>query len=40
VHSVGVGNTLEEAREKAYEGASKVKFDGAFYRRDIAHVYL
>lgn len=40
VHSVGIGKTLKEARDKAYEGASKVKFEGAFYRRDIAHVYL
>lgn len=40
VHSVGIGKTLKEAREKAYEGVSKVKFEGAFYRKDIAHVYL
>lgn len=40
VHSVGIGKTLKEAREKAYEGVSKVKFEGAFHRKDIAHVYL
>ncbi|MCS7234099.1 MAG: phosphoribosylamine--glycine ligase [Synergistetes bacterium] len=40
IHSVGVGKTLKEARDKAYEGASKVKFEGAFYRKDIAHVHL
>jgi len=40
VHAVGIGRSLKEAREKAYEGASKVHFEGAFYRRDIANVYL
>jgi len=40
VHAVGIGKTLKEARKIAYEGASKVKFEGAFYRRDIAHVHL
>lgn len=41
VHAVGTGRTLEEARTKAYEGASKVHFEGAFYRKDIAaHVHL
>ncbi len=40
VHAVGIGRNLKEAREKAYEGASKVHFEGAFYRRDIANVYL
>ena len=27
--------TLEEALKKAYTGAEKVKFENAFYRRDI-----
>ena len=29
------GATLEEALKKAYAGAEKVKFENAFYRRDI-----
>ncbi len=33
---VGFGNTLEEAREKAYEGVSKIHFDGMYFRKDIA----
>lgn len=30
------GNTLEEARNLAYAAVEKIKFEGAFYRRDIA----
>jgi phosphoribosylamine--glycine ligase len=33
--SVGVGDTFEDARRRAYEGAAKVKFEGAWYRKDI-----
>jgi phosphoribosylamine--glycine ligase len=32
---VGTGDTLEAARERAYEGVSFISFDGAVYRRDI-----
>ncbi len=40
VHAVGIGKTLREARNKAYERASKVRFEGAFYRKDIADVQI
>lgn len=30
-----VGGSLDEAIKKAYEGAGKIHFDGAFYRHDI-----
>ena len=33
----GTGDTLTEALDKAYSLCKKVSFDGAFYRRDIAH---
>ena len=29
------GNTFKEAWQKAYQGVSAVKFEGAFYRKDI-----
>ena len=32
---VGLGETLEEAKAKAYEGVSKIHFEGAHYRKDI-----
>jgi phosphoribosylamine--glycine ligase len=32
---VGLGSTLKEAKEKAYEGVSKIHFEGMYYRRDI-----
>ena len=31
-----MGNTLEEAIRRAYEGVSKIRFEGMYYRRDIA----
>ncbi len=40
IHAVGIGKTLKEARNKAYEKASKVRFEGAFYRKDIADVQI
>ena len=36
VTSVALGETVSEAREKALAGARKVRFDGAFFRSDIA----
>ena len=36
VTSVGLGETVAEAREKALAGARQVRFQGAFYRTDIA----
>ncbi|MDD5328220.1 MAG: phosphoribosylamine--glycine ligase [Phycisphaerae bacterium] len=31
-----MGRTIADAKAKAYEAADKIKFDGAYYRRDIA----
>ena len=31
-----LGNTLADARARAYEAAGKISFPGAFYRKDIA----
>jgi phosphoribosylamine---glycine ligase len=36
VHIVAGGATVDEARERAYIGAEAVKFEGKFYRSDIA----
>lgn len=36
LHSIGRGDTLEEARRRAYENIKLVKFEGMFYREDIA----
>ena len=33
----GLGQTLREAVDRAYEGVSKLSFDNMFYRKDIAH---
>jgi phosphoribosylamine--glycine ligase len=32
------GGTLEEARLRAYDAAARIRFDGSFYRKDIALV--
>jgi phosphoribosylamine--glycine ligase len=32
----GLGESVRDARDRAYEGVSKVRFEGAFYRGDIA----
>ena len=32
-----LGKDIAAARENAYAAAAKIRFDGAFYRRDIAH---
>lgn len=31
-----LGQTIKEARERAYEAVSRIHFDGCYYRRDIA----
>jgi len=31
-----LGQTIRDARERAYKAVDKIKFDGAYYRRDIA----
>ena len=31
------GNTLREARDKVYSAIDRIKFEGAFYRKDIAY---
>jgi phosphoribosylamine--glycine ligase len=36
IHVVAGGATVSEARERAYEGAERVGFEGRFYRSDIA----
>ncbi len=36
IHIVATGASVREARERAYEGASRVDFEGKFYRSDIA----
>ncbi len=36
IHIVAGGATVEEARERAYQGAERVQFEGKFYRSDIA----
>ena len=33
----GMGTTLREAVDRAYEGVKKISFEGMFYRKDIAH---
>jgi phosphoribosylamine-glycine ligase len=34
------GETLEEAVKSAYKGVPAVHFDGMFYRKNIAHLYV
>ena len=36
VTTVGLGDTVAEARETALSGARQVRFQGAFFRTDIA----
>lgn len=36
LHIVAGGATVDEARERAYQGAERVAFEGKFYRSDIA----
>jgi phosphoribosylamine--glycine ligase len=35
---VATGDTLAKARDKAYRNVERVRFAGAYYRRDIASV--
>lgn len=35
---VGMGETVDDAREHAYRRAAQIDFDGAYYRRDIAEI--
>jgi phosphoribosylamine--glycine ligase / phosphoribosylformylglycinamidine cyclo-ligase len=37
IASTAVADTLEESVTKAYEGMSKIKFEGMHFRKDIAH---
>jgi len=37
---VSVGNSLQEAAAEAQRAAAAVQFEGAFFRRDIAHAAL
>jgi phosphoribosylamine--glycine ligase len=36
--AVGLGDTLEEARQRAYATVERLPFEGRVYRRDIAHL--
>ena len=36
MHMVASGDTIAEARDRAYAGAERVSFEGKFYRSDIA----
>jgi phosphoribosylamine--glycine ligase len=36
IHIVANGATVAEARDRAYQGAERVQFEGKFYRSDIA----
>ena len=38
INVVGLGNTLDEARETAYENIKKIHFDYEYYRNDIGVV--
>lgn len=38
--AVAVAETFEEAQRKAYQGAAQVKFEGAWYRKDIGSKFL
>jgi len=40
LHIVAQGDTVAEARRKAYVGAERVRFEGKFYRQDIAEDQL
>jgi phosphoribosylamine--glycine ligase len=33
---VGVGKNMAEAREKVYSNIGKIRFEGSYYRKDIA----
>ncbi len=33
----GMGDSLQEARDRAYSAIEKISFDGGFYRHDIGY---
>jgi phosphoribosylamine--glycine ligase len=35
--AVGLGDGVAEARERAYRGVARIKWEGAFWRTDIGH---
>ena len=35
--AVGLGNSVSEAQQKAYEVAKQIHWDGVFYRNDIGY---
>ena len=35
--ATALGNTVTEAQKRAYELASRIRWDGVFYRKDIGH---
>ena len=38
--SVGLGDTFDDAKRRAYQGAAQVKFEGAWYRKDIGDKFF
>ena len=38
--AVGLADTFEEAKRRAYAGAGQVKFPGAWYRKDIGDKFI
>jgi len=38
--AVGVADTFEEAKRRAYQGAAQVQFEGAWYRKDIGDKFI
>ena len=38
--ATALGNTVADARRRAYAAISKIQFDGMHYRKDIAHQAL
>ena len=38
LNTVGIGNTLEESREKAYNLLNKINFNGKYFRKDIGEI--
>jgi phosphoribosylamine--glycine ligase len=40
ISATGLGNSLDTARAKAYEGASQLHWEGLYYRKDIGQDLL